>query len=221
VANRNKGGRARSRKRRRSTGAPSGNAASAQAPIATGADTATAEAEGQSAQAGKRGQSGKRSAHAGAGHARAARRGGVESTRGFKDPQSLGERPEPPWHPVPLSELLILAGAIGTVVGLSRGISHGGPPLIAGLAAVVIGTAEVTLREHLSGYRSHTLILALLPTIAFHSAVVLIVAAFTTTPRALNVALLFVDAAIFAFLFKLLRARFQDARRERVFAGRR
>jgi hypothetical protein len=150
-----------------------------------------------------------------------ARRGGGEGTRGFKDPQSLGERPEPPWHPVPLSELLILAGAIGTVVGLSRGISHGGPPLIAGLAAVVIGTAEVTLREHLSGYRSHTLILALLPTIVFHSVVVLIVAAFTTTPRALNVALLFVDAAIFAFLFKLLRARFQDARRERVFAGRR
>jgi hypothetical protein len=148
-------------------------------------------------------------------------RRGEQSSRAFRDPQSLGERPEPPWHPVPLSELLILAGAIGTVIGLNRGISHGGPPLIAGLAAVVIGTAEVTLREHLSGYRSHTLILALLPTIVFHSAVVLIVAAFTTTPRTLNVALLFVDAALFAFLFKLLRARFQDARRERVFAGRR
>jgi hypothetical protein len=221
VANRNKGGRARSRKRRRSTGAPSGNAASARSPSVTGAGTATAEADERGDQAGKRGQSGKRSPHAGASRTRAARHGGAESTRGFKDPQSLGERPEPPWYPVPLSELLILAGAIGTVVGLSRGISHGGPPLIAGLAAVVIGTAEVTLREHLSGYRSHTLILALLPTIAFHSAVVLIVAAFTRTPRALNVALLFVDAAIFAFLFKLLRARFQDARRERVFAGRR
>lgn len=220
MANRNKGARARSRKRRRSTGA-SGSAASTQSPGATDAGTATAEAEERSAQAGRRVQSGKRSAHAGAARARAAQRSGTESTRGFKDPQSLGERPEPPWHPVPLSELLILAGAIGTVVGLSRGISHGGPPLIAGLAAVVIGTAEVTLREHLSGYRSHTLILALLPTIVFHSAVVLIVAAFTTTPRALNVALLFVDAAIFAFLFKLLRARFQDARRERVFAGRR
>ncbi|HXP38593.1 MAG TPA: hypothetical protein VN817_12585 [Solirubrobacteraceae bacterium] len=218
MANRNKGGRARSRKRRRSSGAPSGSAAPAQSPSATGASTATAEADDQGA---KRGQSGKRSTRAGASRTRAAQRGGAESARGFKDPQSLGERPEPPWHPVPLSELLILAGAIGTVVGLSRGISHGGPPLIAGLAAVVIGTAEVTLREHLSGYRSHTLILALLPTIVFHSAVVLIVAAFTSTPRALNVALLFVDAAIFAFLFKLLRARFQDARRERVFAGRR
>jgi hypothetical protein len=228
VANRNKGGRARSRKRRRSAGAPSGAATPAQSLSAGGAGTATADAdadtEAQGEQPRKRGQSSKQPARAGGSRARrrsAAQRGGAQPARGFKDPQSLGERPEPPWHPVPLSELLILAGAIGTVVGLGRGISHGGPPLIAGVAAVVLGTAEVTLREHLSGYRSHTVILALLPTIVFHSAVVLIVAAFTTTPRALNVALLFVDAAIFAFLFKLLRARFQDARRERVFAGRR
>jgi hypothetical protein len=225
VANRNKGGRARSRKRRRSVRASSGAAAPAQSTSVGDRGTATVDGDvGERSEQPARGQSRKQSARADASRARrraTAQSSGTQGTRGFKDPQSLGERPEPPWHPVPLSELLILAGAIGTVVGLSRGISHGGPPLIAGLAAVVIGTAEVTLREHLSGYRSHTLILALLPTIAFHSAVVLIVAAFTTTPRALNVALLFVDAAIFAFLFKLLRARFQDARRERVFAGRR
>jgi hypothetical protein len=234
VANRNKGGRARSRKRRSSAKAPGAAAAAAQLSNApgSGAATGTATADvtaGERAEqraAGKRGngQRAEPPARASGSRARqrsAAQRGGARGERGFKDPQSLGERPEPPWHPVPLSELLILAGAIGTVVGLNRGISHGGPPLIAGLAAVVIGTAEVTLREHLSGYRSHTVILALLPTIVFHSAVVLIVAAFTTTPRALNVALLFVDAALFAFLFKFLRARFQDARRERVFAGRR
>jgi hypothetical protein len=228
VANRNKGGRARSRKRRRSASAPTGTSAqmsvpSAQTSVPSGAETATAtggEGDGQAAKRAPRG-GGSRARPRGAAERAAAQRGSAQSARGFKDPQSLGERPEPPWHPVPLSELLILAGAIGTVIGLSRGISHGGPPLIAGLAAVIIGTAEVTLREHLSGYRSHTIILALLPTIVFHSLVVLIVAAFTTTPRALNVALLFVDAALFAFLFKLLRARFQDARRERVFAGRR
>lgn len=209
MANRNKGGRTRSRKRRRSTPTRS---------PAAGAATVDDEASDDDGQGGRR-ASRESAARSRPRDAAKAKRG--ESSRGFRDPQSLGERPEPPWHPVPLSELLILAGAIGTVIGLNRGISHGGPPLIAGLAAVVIGTAEVTLREHLSGYRSHTLILALLPTIVFHSAVVLIVAAFTTTPRALNVALLFVDAALFAFLFKLLRARFQDARRERVFAGRR
>jgi hypothetical protein len=120
-----------------------------------------------------------------------------------------------------LSELLILVGAIGTVVGLNKGISHGGPPLFTGIAAVLIGTVEVTLREHLSGYRSHTLILTLLPVVVFHSAVVLIVAALTRVPKALNVGLLLLDAALGTLLFKLLRARYLDARRERTFAGRR
>lgn len=138
---------------------------------------------------------------------------------------SVGERPQAPWHPLPLSELLILVGAIGTVVGLSRlghgGIAHGGPALFAGIAAVLIGTIEVTLREHLSGYRSHTLILTLLPLIVFHSAVILIAASLTTVPKLLNVVLLLVDVAIGTVLFKLLRARYLDARRERTFAGRR
>lgn len=141
--------------------------------------------------------------------------------RGYRDPGSVGERPQAPWHPLPLSELLILVGAIGTIVGIRRGISHGGPVLIAGLAAVVVGTVEVSLREHLSGYRSHTIMLALLPVIALHSVVVLGLAAVTTVPPIVNVAMLAVDGAIFALLYKLLRARFLDARRERVFAAKR
>ena len=64
------------------------------------------------------------------------------------DRLAVGERPQAPWHPLPLSELLILVGAVGTVVGLSRGES-GIPVLFAGLVAVLIGTVEVTLREHL------------------------------------------------------------------------
>lgn len=135
---------------------------------------------------------------------------------GFRDPLSVGERPPAPWHPWPLSEGLILIGAIGTVVGMARlghgGISNGGPVLFAGLAAVVLGTLEITWREHNAGYRSHTLILALLPVVVFHSVLALALAAFTTVPRLLNVGLLFIDAAIFAVLFKVLRARFLDAR---------
>ncbi|HEX5851589.1 MAG TPA: hypothetical protein VFY36_00715 [Solirubrobacteraceae bacterium] len=144
------------------------------------------------------------------------------SAPAYKDPLSVGERPRAPWHPLPLSELLILVGAIGTVVAVKRGDVHnGGAALIASLAAVALGTVEVTLREHLSGYRSHTMILALLPTIVFHSAVILIVAAFVAVPRALTTGMLVLDVALFAFLFKLLRARFLDATRERTFAGRR
>ena len=134
----------------------------------------------------------------------------------FRDPLSVGERPQAPWHPWPLSEMLILIGGVGAVIGMARlghgGITNGGPVLFAGLVAVVLGTLEITWREHNAGYRSHTLILALLPVVVFHSVLALVLAAFTTVPRLLNVGLLFVDAAIFAILFKLLRARFLDAR---------
>lgn len=141
---------------------------------------------------------------------------------GLSDALSVGERPHSPWHPFPLSELLILAGAIGAVVAWNRGIAHRGTALlIASIAAVMLGTIEVTLREHLSGFRSHAILLSLLPPLAFHTAVVLITQSQTTVPRWLNVALLPIDGALFAVLFRVLRARFQDARRERVFAGRR
>ena len=134
----------------------------------------------------------------------------------FRDPLSVGPRPQSPWHPWPLSEMLILVGGIGTVVGLARlghgGISNGGPVLFAGLGAVVLGTLEITWREHRAGYRSHAMLLALLPVVIFHSVVELGLAAFTTVPRLLNVGLLAIDMAIFAVLFKLLRGRFRDAR---------
>ncbi len=136
-----------------------------------------------------------------------------------RDPLSVGERPQAPWHPLPLSELLIMVGAIGVVIGLYRGISHGLAPLSAGIVAALIGTLEVTLREQLSGYRSHTLLLTLLPLVVFHSAVVLIVASLTKVPNWLNIGLLPVDAALGTLMFKLLRARYLDSRRERTFAG--
>jgi hypothetical protein len=135
---------------------------------------------------------------------------------GLKDLVPVGQRPPPPWHPLPLSELLILFGAIGTVVGFSRGISNGGAALFVGLAAVVIGTVEVMLREHLSGYRSHTLILAALPVIVLDAVLVLLVGPSTTT---LKLAIVAIDVLLFALLFKLLRARFLGARRQRVLAG--
>jgi hypothetical protein len=148
--------------------------------------------------------------------ARAGRSGGVT------DALAVGERPDAPWHPFPLSELLILVGIIGAVVAWGRGVSHGGPALlIASIACVAIGTIEVTLREHLSGYRSHATLLAVLPPLALHSGLILLVQSQTQAPRWLTYAPLPIDAALFLVLYKLLRARFQDARRERTFAGRR
>jgi hypothetical protein len=221
VANHNRGRGGRSRKRRPVAATASGAGAAGSAEErASSAGGGTRESGKTSTEAAR-----KPSTEAARKRARTRSRGSTEGgAGGWRDPLSMGERPQAPWHPWPLSELLILVGAVGTVVGLTRlghgGIAHGGPALFAGIAAVLIGTVEVTLREHLSGYRSHTLILTLLPLIVFHSAVILIVGSQTTVPKWLNVVLLLVDAAIGTVLFKLLRARYLDGRRERMFAGR-
>ena len=82
---------------------------------------------------------------------------------------------------------------------------------------MLIGTVEVTLREHLSGYRSQTLILTLVPAIGLYTGIVLI----TRPPAAVSLGLLALDAALAVVLFKRLRARFLKARRERTLAARR
>lgn len=181
------------------------------AALVTEAPDAPADQARPAANAGRRAADSKSSTSARK-RQRARPRGG-----GLSDLAPAGERPQAPWYPLPLSEVLILFGAIGVIVGFSRGISNGGPPLIAGLAAVAIGTVEVTLREHLSGYRSHTIILAVLPVIVLDSALVLLVAPFGTAARLAMVA---VDVGLFLALYRILRARFLDARRERVFTGR-
>ncbi len=199
--------RARSRKRR-----PTGvKRASAGANGAASTAGASEVLDVEAAGAGKRG--GKVTA---SGKARSA--GGSKKSRSPAAP-TYGERPNAPWHPLPLSELLILVGAIAAVLGLARSghdSAGGGRLLLAGLAAVGVGTIEVTLREHRSGYRSHTLMLAGLVVLVFDSILVLVLTAITSLPRLFSVGLIALDFALFAFLFKLLRARFLDARHARV-----
>jgi hypothetical protein len=206
VANRSQPSRARSRKRR--------PPARAEAP-ARGGEEGRAEPPARGAAAGGRPRAGAR-ASAGAGG-----RERPKTRRAHSSPAAptYGERPPAPWHPLPLSEILILIGAIVAVFGFKQ-VNHdgsrGAPTLIAGIAAVAIGTFEVTLREHRSGYRSHTVMLALLPVLVFDSLVVLVVSLFTSEPRLLSVVLLALDIVLFALIFRMLRARFLDARHARV-----
>jgi uncharacterized membrane protein YphA (DoxX/SURF4 family) len=140
-------------------------------------------------------------------------------SRPHRDPGGVGERPEAPWHPWPFSELLILVGAIATIIGFS---THSISALFAGIGSVVIGTLEFTIREHLSGYRSHGSLIAGVPTALVHGAI-----AFglyqAGAPRVTWVLVpVVVDVPLYWVLFKFLKSRFDDARRERVFAlGRR
>jgi hypothetical protein len=114
---------------------------------------------------------------------------------------------------------LILVGAIAFVVALLRLRDHGlaatAPLLAVGVFAVGLGTAEVSWREHRSGFRSHTLMLAFIPVLALHSAVVLGYSAVASPSRALNLGMLVVDVAVFAALARHLRALFADARARR------
>ena len=135
---------------------------------------------------------------------------------GYRDPGGVGDRPEAPWHPWPFSELLILIGAIGTIVGFLRGAA-GRPVLFAGLGAVMLGTLEFTIREHRAGYRAHTAMLAAIPTAIVHSAAALALYALGAPRVTWIIVPLALDLPVFWFLFRTLRGTFQDARRERVF----
>jgi hypothetical protein len=128
---------------------------------------------------------------------------------------TYGQRPPAPWHPLPLSELLILVGGVTFVIALIRlrhGVSAGGPLLLISIMAVALGTIEVAWREHSSGFRSHTLLLALMPVVALHSAVVLGFAFASKASQVVNLGMFAVDIVVFVVLFRLLRTRFLDAR---------
>jgi len=199
VSKRNAGRRGRPRKRRSPSG--EGKAQAAEATVATEQPPAPRAARARGS--------------------RGARDPGALATpdRARRDPGGVGERPEAPWHPWPFSELLILVGAIGTIVGFA-----GSRPavLFAGLGAVLLGTLEFTIREHRTGYRSHAALLAAVPTALLHGGIALCLFALGARGGVLVLAPLAVDVPFFWLFYRFLRARFEDARRERVFAlGRR
>jgi hypothetical protein len=129
------------------------------------------------------------------------------------------DRPQAPWHPLPLAEIVILVGVVGAVIGYARGPS-GLPVLIVGVLAVAIGTLEFTIREHFSGYRSHTILLASVPTALFHGVLAFVLLALHAPSPWWVVVPIVLDVPLFLVLFKELRWRFQEARRERIFAAR-
>jgi hypothetical protein len=72
---------------------------------------------------------------------------------------AIDERPPAPWGSFPLSELLVLLGIVLIAWGALSG-KGGEKRLAAGIVIAALGGAELALREHLAGYRSHTTLLA-------------------------------------------------------------
>jgi hypothetical protein len=77
------------------------------------------------------------------------------------------ERPKAPWHPFPLVELCVLAGIVLLILGLIDFESRRGKTmLVVGLGLGSLGGLDTAAREHFSGYKSHTTVLAGVPAVA-------------------------------------------------------
>ena len=73
----------------------------------------------------------------------------------------MDERPPALWAPFPLTELLTLAGIALMVWGFVSGGGHeANARIVAGLAIASLGGLELAIREHVTGFRSHTTLLA-------------------------------------------------------------
>lgn len=107
------------------------------------------------------------------------------------------ERPKAPWHPVPLIELSVLAGIVLIVIGLiNRDSSQGRIAGVFGLALAALAGLDTAVRDHFAGFRSHSGLLAAMPTIVV--AAVLGLLGVTLGPTVVAAAVVFL-AAFFTF----------------------
>jgi hypothetical protein len=74
--------------------------------------------------------------------------------------------PPAPWGSFPLVELVVFAGIVLLVAGFIVGGNQGTVLIVAGLVLASLGGLELAVREHFSGYRSHTTLLAGLAAVA-------------------------------------------------------
>lgn len=78
----------------------------------------------------------------------------------------LDEAPPAPWAPFPLTELVILLGMILAALGwLTASGARQTAMVVGGMLLISLASAELALREHLAGYRSHTMVLSSMPSV--------------------------------------------------------
>lgn len=131
----------------------------------------------------------------------------ARAQRQARSDPTYGERPASPFGAVPVSEIAILAGAVALLVGW---LNRNGVTLVVGVVVCALGVVEVTAREHFSGYRSHSTLLAGLVAVAVMTVLGIIVAPHN------RLLLLIIAVPAFGATFKVLRDRFTIARQARV-----
>lgn len=111
-------------------------------------------------------------------------------------------RPDAIWAPFPLTEIGMAIGLVLFLVGFA-----GAPALLfAGVGVLVVVVAELCLREHFAGFRSHSILLAMLPVTTVHLGLVVLADVTWRGPLALAV-----DLAIGGGLAWWLQQRFRVA----------
>jgi len=120
-------------------------------------------------------------------------------------------RPDAAWAPFPLTEIGMGIGLVLFLIGFT-----GAPVLLlAGVGVLVVVVAELCLREHFAGFRSHSILLGMLPVTTVHLALVGLADVQWRGPLALAV-----DLAIAGALAWWLHQRFRLAQgRARLRAG--
>lgn len=132
------------------------------------------------------------------------------ASRGARPPRrERGERPAALWGTAPISEFAILVGVIVLGIGFARGPGPGGPAMTGGLILITIAVLEIAGREHLRGYRSHSLFLAMIIVIVVHFAIAFAIGAH----RARTPVLLALDVVLFVLIATALSKQFSVARR--------
>jgi hypothetical protein len=78
----------------------------------------------------------------------------------------IDERPKAPWHPFPLVELCALVG-IGLLIGglFNAQEDSGRLMIVAGMVLGSLAGLDTAIREHFAGFKSHSTLLAGLPTV--------------------------------------------------------
>ncbi|MDQ4049548.1 MAG: hypothetical protein M3131_09250 [Actinomycetota bacterium] len=117
---------------------------------------------------------------------------------------TVDDRPPPPWGSFPLTELVSLAGIVLLTWGLLSGPgSSGSSKIVAGLLVASIAGLELSVREHVTGFRSHTTLIS-----AVVGALVILALAFGAGLETLGF-LVLAGMAAFAVSFVALRELFK------------
>jgi hypothetical protein len=114
----------------------------------------------------------------------------------------MDEAPKAPWSPFPLVELVVLIALVLIVAGFVTDGPRRAALLGCGFVLVTLAGLELALREHFTGFRSHSTLLAGASAVAVDAPLYLL----TDIPQ---LALLAIGACVFALVLVLARNAFR------------